>query len=65
MEELSVQVFSNAFMSCMRLMSSTLFSRCAGTFFSMGSRALASNNEMCCMGPLMLDTIGLISVLFS
>ena len=37
-----------------------MFSRCVGTFFSMGSRALVSNHEMHCVGLLMIDTIGLI-----
>ena len=36
--------------SCMHLMSSKLFSRCA----------LVSNHEMRCVGLLMFDTIGLI-----
>lgn len=32
--------------SCMHLMSSRLFSSCAGMFLSMGSRVLESNHEM-------------------
>ena len=40
------------------LMSSRLFSRCAGTSFNIGLRALASSHEMRWVGPLVLDTIG-------
>ena len=46
----------------MHLMSSRLFSRCAGTFFSIGLRALASNHEMRWVGPLRLDTMGRILI---
>ena len=42
----------------LRSPTSRLFSRCAGTFFSMVSRALESNHEMRCVGPLTFDTIG-------
>ena len=44
------------------LMSSRLFYRCAGTFFSIGLRALASNHEMRWVGPLRLDTMGRILI---
>lgn len=59
-----LQGYSNDFLvlsslSCIHLIRLKLFSRCAGTFFSMGSRVLASNHEMRCVGPLMFDTIGL------
>ena len=43
-------------------MSSRLFYRCAGTFFSIGLRALASNHEMRWVGPLRLDTMGRILI---
>ena len=46
--------------SCMLLINSRLFSRCAGIFLSIGSSVLESNHEMRCVGPLMLDRIGLI-----
>ena len=46
----------------MNLMSSRLFSRCAGTFFSIGLRALASIHEMRWVGPLRLDTMGRILI---
>ena len=46
----------------MHLISSRLFSRCAGTSFSNGLRALASNHERRWVGPLVLDTIGRILV---
>ena len=39
----------------MYLISSRLFSRCAGTSFSKGLRALASSHERRCVGPLVLD----------
>ena len=59
-----LQGYSNDFLvlsslSSIHLLRLKLFSRCAGTFFSMGSRVLASNDEMRCVGPLMFDTIGL------
>ena len=44
----------------MHLMTSRLFSRCAGTSFSIGLRALASSHEMRWVGPLVLDTMGRI-----
>ena len=42
----------------MHLMSSKLLPRYAGTLFCMGSRVLASNHEMRCVGSLMFDIIG-------
>ena len=41
-------------------MSSRLYSKWAGTFFSIGLRALARSHEMRWVGPLILDTIGRI-----
>ena len=41
----------------MHLMSSRLFSGCAGTSFSIGLRALASSHERRWVGPLVLDTV--------
>ena len=46
----------------MHLMSSRLFPRCAGTFFSIALNALASNHEMRWAGPLRLDTMGRILI---
>ena len=46
----------------MHLMSSRLFSRCAGTSFSIGLRALASGHEMRWVDPLVLDTMGRILI---
>ena len=46
----------------MHLMSSRLFSRCAGTSFSIGLRALASSHERRWVGPLVLDTMGRILI---
>ena len=42
------------------LMSSRLFSRCAGTFSNIDLKALASSHEMRWVSPLMLDTMGRI-----
>ena len=42
----------------MHSLSSRLFSRCVGTYFSIGWKALASNHEMRWVGPLILDTMG-------
>ena len=39
-------------------MSSRLFSKWAGKFFSIGLRALARSHEMRWVHPLILDTIG-------
>ena len=47
----------------MHLMSSRLFSRCAGMSFSNGLRTLASSHERRWVGPLVLDTIGRILVI--
>ena len=49
----------------MHLISSRLFSRCAGTSFSNGLRALASSHsyERRWVGPLVLDTIGRILII--
>ena len=47
----------------MHLISSRLFSRCAGTSFSNGLRALARSHERRWVGPLVLDTIGRILVI--
>lgn len=44
------------------LKSSRLLSKWAGTFFSIGLRALARSQEMRWVGPLMLDTIGRILI---
>ena len=46
----------------MHLMSSRLFSRCAGTSFSIGLRVLASSHERRWVGPLVLDTMGRILI---
>ena len=46
----------------MHLISTRLFSRCAGTSFSNGLRALASSHERRWVGPLVLDTIGRILI---
>ena len=46
----------------MQLISSRLFSRCAGTSFSIGLRALASSHERRWVGPLVLDTMGRILI---
>ena len=46
----------------MHLMSSRLFSRYAGTFFSIGLRALARTHEMRWVGPLVLRTMGRILI---
>ena len=43
-------------------MSSRLLSKWAGTYFGIGSRALTRSGEICWVGPLMLDTIGRISI---
>ena len=43
-------------------MSSRLFSRCAGTSFSIGLWALASSHERRWVGPLVLDTMGCILI---
>jgi len=44
------------------LISSRLFSKWAGTFFSVGLRALARSHELLWVVPLMLDTIGRILI---
>ena len=46
----------------MHLISSRLFSRCAGTSFSNGLRALACSHERRWVCPLVLDTIGRILI---
>ena len=46
----------------MHLMSWRLFSRCAGTSFSISLRALASSHERRWVGPLVLDTMGRILI---
>ena len=46
----------------MHLMSSRLFSRCAGTSFSIGLRPLESSHEIRWVGPLVLDTMGRILI---
>ena len=46
----------------MYLISSRLFSRCAGTSFSIGLRALVSSHERRWVGPLVLDTMGRILI---
>ena len=46
----------------MHLISSRLFSKWAGTFFSIGLRALARSHEIRWVGPLTLDTIGRILI---
>ena len=46
----------------MNLISSRLFSKWAGTFFSIGLRALARSHEIRWVGPLILDTIGRILI---
>ena len=52
----SVMLLLLTSLSCTHLMGSKLFSKCAGMFLSMGSRALESNHEMRCVGPLTFDT---------
>ena len=44
------------------LMNSRLFSKWAGTFFSIGFRALARSHKIRWVVPLMLDTIGLVLI---
>ena len=46
----------------MHLISSRLFSRCTGTSFSNGLRALASSHGRRWVGPLVLDRIGRILI---
>ena len=46
----------------MYLLSSRLFSKCAGTSFSIGLRALARSHEIRWVGPLVLDTMGHILI---
>ena len=46
----------------MYLMSSRLFSRCAGTSFSIGLRELARSHERRRVGPLVLYTMGRILI---
>ena len=46
----------------MHLMSSRLFSRCVGTSFSIGLRALASSHDIRWVGPLVLGTMGRILI---
>ena len=46
----------------MHLISSRLFSKWAGTYFSIGLRTLARSHEIRWVGPLTLDTIGRISI---
>ena len=48
--------------ACMHVMSSRLFSRCAGTSFNFGLRAFVSSHEMRWVGSLVLDTIGRILI---
>ena len=46
----------------MHVMSSRLFSRCAGTSFNFGLRAFVSSHEMRWVGPLVLDKMGRILI---
>jgi len=46
----------------MHVLSSRLFSRCAGTSFNFGLRAFVGSHEMRWVRPLVLDTMGRILI---